>query len=113
MFLTFVDFEDQRYAKACYKAVEVMRQVAPKFSHIMGFLYVNNTSFYHRKRVLGVTWDELPAMAFNMIDNRVIPYPRGKAIEKDILFDWFDDIIKGKVSIKTTGFERMVNDTEI
>lgn len=25
MFLTFVDFEDQRYAKACYKAVEVMR----------------------------------------------------------------------------------------
>jgi hypothetical protein len=36
-------------------------------------------------------------MAFNMIDNRVIPYPRGKAISKDILFDWFDDIMKGKV----------------
>ncbi|CDW89510.1 UNKNOWN [Stylonychia lemnae] len=113
MFLTFVDFEDQRYSKACYKAVEVMRQVAPKFSHIMGFLYVNNTQFYLRKRVLGVTWDELPSMAFNMIDNRVIPYPRGKPIERDILFDWFDDIVKGKVSVKTTGFDRIVNDTDI
>lgn len=25
MFLTFVDFDDPRYSKACYKAVEVMR----------------------------------------------------------------------------------------
>jgi len=52
-------------------------------------------------------------MAFNMIDNRVIPYPRGKPIERDIVFDWFDDIVKGKVSVKTTGFDRIVNDTDI
>ena len=52
-------------------------------------------------------------MAFNMIDNRVIPYPRGREISKDSLFDWFDDIMKGKVSIKTSGFNREVKDTEI
>lgn len=78
MFLTFVDFEDPKYSKACYEAVEVIKQVAPKFSPFVGLLYVNNTVFAQRKRVLGVTWDELPAMAFNMIDQRVIPYPRGK-----------------------------------
>lgn len=59
----------------------------------MGFFYVNNTQFMHRKRILGVTWDELPAMAFNMIDSRVIAYPRGKRIEKDVVFEWFDDIL--------------------
>lgn len=74
----------------------------------MGFLYVNNTVFYQRKRVLGVTWDELPSMAFNMIDSRVIPYPRGKTIEKDVVFNWFDNILKGKVELKTTGFNKVV-----
>lgn len=68
MFLTFVDFDNPQYAKASYEAVEVIKQVAPKFSPYFGFMYVNNTAFAHRKRVLGVTWDELPAMAFNMID---------------------------------------------
>ena len=74
----------------------------------MGFFYVNNTAFYHRKRILGVTWDELPAMAFNMIDSRVISYPRGKSIERDTLFDWFDDILKGKVDVKKTGFDKEI-----
>lgn len=44
-FLVFVDFEDPRYAKACDKAVEVIKKVAPKYSHFMGFFYVNNTVF--------------------------------------------------------------------
>lgn len=52
-------------------------------------------------------------MAFNMIDNRVIPYPRGKKIERDIVFDWFDDIMAGKVEVKTTGFSKELKDTEI
>src|SRR4051794_31643161 len=108
MFLTFVDFEDPKYGKACIKAVEVVKQVAPKFSHIMGFFYVNNTAFYHRKRILGVTWEELPSMAFNMVDSRVIAYPRKKAIEKDIMFEWFDDILAGKVDVKKTGFDKEI-----
>lgn len=52
-------------------------------------------------------------MAFNMIDNRVIPYPKGKPIEKKTLFDWFDDIVKGKVSPKTDNFSKEVVDTDI
>jgi hypothetical protein len=52
-------------------------------------------------------------MAFNMIDSRVIAYPRHKPIEKDIVFEWFDDIIQGKVAVKTKGFQREIKDTEI
>lgn len=112
-FYVFVDFENPKQAKACAKAVEVIKQVAPKFSHVIGFFQVNNTQFQNRKRILGVTWDELPAMAFNMIDSRVIAYPRGKPIEKDIVFDWFDDVIKGKVEAKTKGFQREIADPDI
>lgn len=68
MFLTFVDFDDPKYSKASHEAVEVVKLVAPKFSSYFGFMYVNNTQFALKKRVLGITWDELPAMAFNMLD---------------------------------------------
>lgn len=65
---------------------------------------MNNTLFAHRKRVLGVTWDELPAMAFNALDQRVLPYPRGKAMDKETIFNWFDEVFTGKVEPKTTDF---------
>jgi hypothetical protein len=113
MFLVFVDFEDKRYANKSYNAVEVIKEIAPKYMHLMGFFYVNNSYFQQRKRVLGVTWDELPSMAFNMVDNRVVPYPRGAKITKDALFDWFDDILTGKIQVKTSGFSKEVKDFEI
>lgn len=69
-------------------------------------MYVDNTNYYQRKRVLGVTWDELPSMAFNMIDQRVVPYPRGRSMTKDSLFAWFDDVFLGKVEPKTGDFEK-------
>jgi hypothetical protein len=52
-------------------------------------------------------------MAFNMVDNRVIPYPRGARISREALFDWFDDIMSGKVQVKTSGFNKEVKDFEI
>lgn len=99
MFLTFVDFENQQYSSSCYQALEVLKEVAPKYSHILGFFYVNNTVMLPRKRILGITWDELPSMAFNFLggdSSRIIPYPRGAEISKVALFDFFDEIFTGK-----------------
>ncbi len=113
MFLIFVDFEDSRYSKASYKALEVIKQVAEKFGHVLGFMYVSNKQFFVKRRILGITWEELPSMAFNMLDQRVIPYPRGKTIEKVEVFNWFDEIMSGKVELKTSGFAKTLNDTLI
>jgi hypothetical protein len=46
MFLIFVDFEDSRYSKASYKALEVINQVSEKFGHVLGFMYVTDKSFF-------------------------------------------------------------------
>lgn len=121
MFLAFVDFEDERYQKESYKAVEVLREIAPKYSHLVSFFYVNNTYFWQRKRVLGVTWDELPAMAFNMLgdSSKVMPYPRGREISKNSLFDFFDKLFTGRTSqneeiyTPPTDFSKVKNDSEI
>ena len=58
----------------------------------------------NKKRVLGVTWDELPALAFNMLEQTVLPYPRGAEISKNALFSWLDEVFAGKVAPKTEGF---------
>ena len=104
MFVTFVDYNDPQYSKACFKAVQEITKVAEKFKNYFGFFVADNDSYIKRKRVLGVTWDELPAMAFNMIDQRVLPYPKGKKMEKDILLSWFDDVLKGNFQPKVSGF---------
>lgn len=43
MFLTFVDFDNPKYSKQSHRAVDIVKQVAPKFSKYFGFMYVNNT----------------------------------------------------------------------
>jgi hypothetical protein len=84
--------------KESFNAVQVLKQASPKYSHVLGFFYVNNTQFAHRKRILGVTWDELPSMAFNFIGDasKIMPYPRGREITKEALFDFFDDLFTGR-----------------
>jgi hypothetical protein len=46
MFLAFVDFLDPRWQKDSYKAVQVLKEVAPKYSHVVSFFHVNNTMFW-------------------------------------------------------------------
>lgn len=124
MFIVFIDLQDPRYNKESYKAVQVIKEVAPKYSHLISFFHVNNTLMWQRKRVLGVTWDELPAMAFNMMTDasKVMPYPRGMEISKNALFDFFDDLFTGRsgqgASLKPqyqppTDLSKVRNDTEI
>lgn len=121
MFLAFVNFDDERYAKDSYNAVEVLREIAPKYIHLVSFFYVNNTYFWQRKRTLGVTWDELPAMAFNMLGDhsKVMPYPRGREISKNSMFEFFDNLFTGRngnneeIYMPPTDFSKIKNDTEI
>ena len=124
MFVLFVDFNDPRYRAECYRALEVLKEAAPKYSHLIGFFQVNNTNFWQRKRILGVTWDELPAMAFNMLgdSSKVMPYPRGREISKDALFEFFDDLFTGRSGhgsrlrpeyMPPSDFSKVRNDTEI
>lgn len=76
---------------------------------------------WQRKRILGVTWDELPAMAFNFLNDasRALPYPRGREISKKSMFDFFDDLFTGRKAgsqqeySPPEDFSKVKNDTEI
>ena len=67
--------------------------MVPKYGHLFDFYYCENEVWKSRKRLMGITWDDLPSLAFNMLDQSVIPYPKDKPIEKVEMFSWFDRII--------------------
>lgn len=45
--------------------------------------------------MLGVNWEELPSMAFNMIDRTIVTYPRHKPINENTLNKWFKLVMSG------------------
>lgn len=92
MFLAFVDFENQdpKVVKESQLAVKVMEEVEQKFGKYYGFWYCNNSQWESQKHVFGITWPELPAMAFNMMDKTVLPYPRFKKIDTSEILAWFE-----------------------
>jgi len=106
MLILIVDFDDAKIAKKSHKAIEIAREVSPKYSHFIGFYYVNNTVFHNRKRMMGITWDELPAITFSMMDSRVMPYPQDRPITSKLLFDWLDSIAQGSEHRYAQGFQQ-------
>lgn len=115
MFVAFVDLESKNYAEASQDAIEVLKQIQPRYGHLFGFFYAENEKWGHLKRILGITWDELPALAFNMLDQTVIAYPRNKPIDQDSLTQWFDGIVTGRdqESVKFKEEHRIVKDFDI
>jgi len=90
----------------------VFESIAPKYSQYIGLMYADTRRYAGKRMMLGVTWDDVPALAFSMTDNRILTYPREMPIEKDTLMSWIDDVFKGRVQASNT-YEREVVDKEI
>ena len=97
MFLCFVDWDNPKHLKEAQSAKRVMNELSEKYGDYLGFFMANNTQYWRRKRILGITWDDLPSMAFNMVDQKVLPYPRGMSIDKETMMSWMDDVFKGNI----------------
>lgn len=97
MFLTFVDFDsNDKVLKASQKAIAEVEKVEKKFGHLFAFFYCPDHTWGEKKRLLGITWDTLPAMAFNMLDQTVIPYPKHMQMDSESIMPWFENIILRK-----------------
>jgi hypothetical protein len=97
MLLIFVDFDspDQKVVKASREAIAILEKVAPWFETQFKAFYVPDKRI--EKRLLGVTWETMPSMAFNSQDQQVLPYPKGRAITEDSVKDWLKSIAKGTI----------------
>jgi hypothetical protein len=77
MFITFIDSSNKNRTIVSNgdKAIQQVRLVQQKFGEYFSFYFVENSKWGDRRKHLGISWDDTPAMAFNMADKTVIPYP--------------------------------------
>ena len=51
-----------------------MEKLAPEYARVFMFLWTDEATS-DTKRILGVTWDEMPAIALNSIEHIIYAYP--------------------------------------
>ena len=95
MFVAFVDFQHPQYGQKCKEVVATLAEVTPVYE--MHFKVFYSDQDFAQRRLLGVTWEELPALAFNTLEQQILTYPRGRAMDHSSLRSWFNDVGKGKI----------------
>ena len=62
-----------------------------------------------QRRMLGITWDELPAVGLNSLEHVSFAYPQGAPFEKERMIKWLTDISLKKnaeTELKSTDFAK-------
>ena len=47
---------------------------------------------------MGISWDAVPSLAFNMLDKTKVVYPKDREITEKNLEEWFQLVLKGKAN---------------
>ena len=60
------------------------------------FAYVDQEQYMDRRRLIGITWDEVPSLAWNLMDHSgLLPFPRYRKKTEKNLRDFVEGYLKG------------------
>ena len=92
MILIFVDFSNPRVAEKSENLIKIFEELEPAFNERFQFFWTTDPRQLEQRRILGVTWDELPAFALNSLDHVVFAYPQGEPLEKERISRFLQEI---------------------
>ena len=100
MMILFMDFEsaDPKVVKKCTTLLNTMEEIAPVYEHVFKVYWTDDVHQMKQRRLLGITWEELPSIGFNTLDHLAFSYPRENDFYKDSLIKWIKDISRGKAA---------------
>ena len=116
MLIMYMDFENSNPAvvQKCTRLMHTMEEIAPVYEHIFKVYWTQDPHQLRQRRLLGITWEELPSIGFNTLDHVAFPYPRENDFDKDTIVTWIKDLSRGKAkSAKVTDYSTVVNDQTI
>lgn len=98
MLLAFTDTESEfeRYKQKSLELLETLRGIAPRYHGVI-ITYIDGEKYSDRKRQLGISWDELPAVGFNSNDGRAIAFPRTKEMTAKNLIKFIQKSMTGEL----------------
>lgn len=75
MIILFVDFSTPELARKSDNLIKIFEELWPSFNQRMMFFWTTDPNQMQQRRVLGITWDQLPAFALNSLDHVTYAYP--------------------------------------
>ena len=73
-----------------------MSELKPKFEDHLKFVWTDSKDAMSKRHIIGVTWNELPAIAINSLLNIDFAYPRGEIFTKTNLTKWLNEVTTGE-----------------
>merc|ERR1712060_302897 len=87
------------------------------FMDRLGFFWTDDEGQTSQRRILGITWDELPAFAINTLEHVSMAYPENEPFEKEKIVDWLKHAIRKESEenpeMVTKDFAKMSRDPTI
>mmetsp|Transcript_14439 Transcript_14439/g.14484 ORF Transcript_14439/g.14484 Transcript_14439/m.14484 type:complete len:349 (+) Transcript_14439:603-1649(+) len=82
--------------------INILTKVARDFDEDIKFVWMDGTDpmIKQRKKKLGLVTEILPSMAFNVLDDRILPYKEGQPITESSIRLFVSDFIENRLSSK-------------
>ena len=74
--MIYVDFSEPKVKAKSESLINLMEEISPLFAKNYVFTWTDDYSRENDRRNLGITWDELPAIALNSNRPARFAYPR-------------------------------------
>ena len=91
----YVDYSTPKSTAISDKLIKTVTELKPHFEDELKFVWTDSKDALSKRSILGVTWDELPAIAINSLQNIDFAYPRGELMTKTNLMRWLKEVTSG------------------
>lgn len=103
MFLAFLDRTHPKYGAESIVLYSHLTQIAPEYPQFI-FMFSESSQNEAKKRYLGITWKEEPALALNYIRSKgSIVFPRKRKFTLENIREFLNAYIRGELEQVSTG----------
>lgn len=116
MITIFVDFSNPTVAEKSSNLIKLLEPLAVEYQERFMFLWTDDPGQHDQRRILGITWDELPAIGLNSMEHIVYAFPRNEPFEKENLLRWIQQVQMKKTAeteLRSTDFAKRQRDPTI
>jgi len=112
----YVDFSEPGVAEKSRELIKLIEVMSPEFQERFMFFWTDQEEHKEGRRILGIKWDELPAIAVNNVDHTPFAYPRKEPFKRENLNRWFNQVSLRKAAeteLRPTDFAKRQRDPTI
>ena len=90
--ILFTNNDIPKVKKETDKVKQWLEELKPQFERKLKFVYTDSKINLAKRKELGITWDDLPAIAINSKHNIDFAYPENLSLNKQFIKKWLEEV---------------------